>query len=56
MFKTASGNAQARRDKGLTGLPRPKPMLKKERLRAAEKEKRKGKPGTWKRLVNTWDD
>jgi hypothetical protein len=56
MFKSASDTAQARRDKGQRATPGPKPMLKKERAAAAKREKRRGKPGSWKRLVNDWDD
>jgi hypothetical protein len=56
MFKGASDNAQRRRDKGQTSMPRPKPMLKKERARAAKKAKRLAKMGPMARMKATWDD
>jgi hypothetical protein len=56
MFKGASDKAQSRRDRGLTTFQGPKPLFKKEAALRAKKEKRKGKPGSWRRLKADWDE
>jgi hypothetical protein len=56
MFKGASKNAQSRRDRGLASSSPARPMLKKERQRAAKRAKKWAKMGPMARIKATWDE
>jgi hypothetical protein len=56
MFKGASKKAQSRRDRGLASSSPPRPMLKKERQRAAKRAKKWAKMGPMARIKATWDE
>jgi hypothetical protein len=55
-LKGASKKAQSRRDRGLASSSPPRPMLKKERQRAAKRAKKWAKMGPMARIKATWDE